>query len=439
MSLLRAFPTLAVALVLSLFFACGGAKPSPAASPGTAGAAAAAPGAATGPLDALDPQAHVAIHLDMARLRPTPLFQAVLLAGRQGGATEKLDAASRECGFPVLDAPGDILLTWGDDGGALVMTVSVPPGQFLDCIRKLAGGTEDKLDGAPALRLGDDKPRHALVQGGMLFAGDDAPLRRALHAKAGDSPLASRVALSGDAVGAVWGDVNEGPVHTVSGTLRASEQLFAMDVAVEMTSEQAATQFAQVAQGAMGSGAGAPAGAVPKGFERVIAADGKTLKLHIGAKGSVEEQVATVGMLSTLAIAGVRRYLARAKSAEAEATVRAIAKDLEAYVEGERSAHKAPRFPPPAPPVPAEIPRAGRYQSSAADWAAPTWKAIAFSMTEPQFFRYSVATGADRKHAMVRAEGDLNGDGKASLYELPLEIDKKGQVAEGQLKVVEEP
>jgi hypothetical protein len=123
---------------------------------------------------------------------------------------------------------------------------------------------------------------------------------------------------------------------------------------------------------------------------------------------------------------------------EARVTVGEIARDLASSVEHGRKAHGPARFPVSAPAVPAEVPKATKYQSTESDWTA-TWKEIGFSMKEPQYFRYSIVTAPDRKHAVVRAEGDLDGDGKTSVYEIPMEIDSKGQVTQAAMKVVPEP
>ena len=110
-----------------------------------------------------------------------------------------------------------------------------------------------------------------------------------------------------------------------------------------------------------------------------------------------------------------------------------------AAVERDHAGGKAARFPPSAPPVPGAVPPGTKYQSSPSDWQEGSWKTIGFTMDTPQYYRYSVVTSGDRKHATVRAEGDLDGDGKSSLYELPLELDKQGRVVEGTPRVTPEP
>ena len=57
------------------------------------------------------------------------------------------------------------------------------------------------------------------------------------------------------------------------------------------------------------------------------------------------------------------------------------------------------------------------------DWKA--WAPIHFAFTEPQYFQYEVVAAKDGKSAEIIARGDLNGDGKSSLYRIKIELDPK--------------
>jgi len=160
--------------------------------------------------------------------------------------------------------------------------------------------------------------------------------------------------------------------------------------------------------------------------------------------------VAIVGILASLAIYGVRKYIANAKTAEAKNSLGQIGKDSQTAFEKESlsgsvmiasatttisralcaSANQT---------VPAGVAsvQGAKYQSnqgSAADWnfdataagaALNTFGAgfacLKFSMSAPQYYMYnyqSAAAGTISKIFTATANGDLNGDGVTSSFSL---------------------
>ena len=61
--------------------------------------------------------------------------------------------------------------------------------------------------------------------------------------------------------------------------------------------------------------------------------------------------------------------------------------------------------------------RGSKYQSARSEWSG-SWSILRFKLDDPQRYAYSVETSPDGKRVVIRAEGDLNGDGKTSLFEL---------------------
>jgi Tfp pilus assembly protein PilE len=128
--------------------------------------------------------------------------------------------------------------------------------------------------------------------------------------------------------------------------------------------------------------------------------------------------VPIVGILSVLAIYGARRYIVNAKTAEARSTVAQIAKDaVVAYQEKRRICPSA------TAPIPADkrFVSGRKYQSSAAEWQADRsadagFACLKFDVSIPQYFQYEYQATAIG--FVVRAHGDLNGDGVFSTYEL---------------------
>jgi type IV pilus assembly protein PilA len=166
--------------------------------------------------------------------------------------------------------------------------------------------------------------------------------------------------------------------------------------------------------------------------------------------------VAIVGVLAALAIYGVRKYIANAKTAEARNSLGQIAKDSAgAYArEGmsgtilalggtadinNRLCASASKT---IPSAVAKV-KGQKYQSDPAEWAvdgAVTHKGFAclkFQMTDPQYYMYSYAqaggTNGGGKDAAftATANGDLNGDTVLSTFTLT------GKVQEGANKALE--
>ncbi len=148
--------------------------------------------------------------------------------------------------------------------------------------------------------------------------------------------------------------------------------------------------------------------------------------------------VAIIGVLSTLAIQGVRRYVANAKTAEARGALGGMARlAVMAYdrelvdvggvlaVGGTQSGPSKSFCGSASNTVPAAIGsvRAVRYQSAPAEWLTGDlrtgWRCLRFNVNSPQsyLYGYTATTGIDGAFT-ASAQGDLNGDGVASSFEI---------------------
>jgi type IV pilus assembly protein PilA len=163
--------------------------------------------------------------------------------------------------------------------------------------------------------------------------------------------------------------------------------------------------------------------------------------------------VAIVGILAVLAIYGVRKYIANAKTAEARNSLGQIGKDsatafekesMAATVLGEGVSTAVGRALciTAAPTVPGTIAgvQGKKYQSSqapGADWQAQNatnggFACLKFGMQAPQYYMYSyisdsTATTQGTKFTAM-ANGDLNGDGIASSFQLFGTVDGNSQL-----------
>jgi type IV pilus assembly protein PilA len=150
--------------------------------------------------------------------------------------------------------------------------------------------------------------------------------------------------------------------------------------------------------------------------------------------------VAIVGILAILAGIGVRKYIANAKTAEARASLGAMAKDEAAAYERESSnttvlkvsttatmSRKLCTSATKTVPAASTSIQGKKYQSTNAEWNvdAPTnagFACLKFSMDMPQYYMYSytlTGTGSSIGDSFATAaQGDLNGDGVLSLFQL---------------------
>jgi type IV pilus assembly protein PilA len=140
--------------------------------------------------------------------------------------------------------------------------------------------------------------------------------------------------------------------------------------------------------------------------------------------------VAIVGILAVLAAYGVRKYVANAKSAEATNSLGRMAQDASmAYVTGASRAGGRSAFCRSASAsVPASISAVAgkKYQSAPSEWDLDSssnsgFACLMYSMEAPQYYRYtyvSTATGNPGDAFTATANGDLDGDGNQSTFQL---------------------
>ena len=75
--------------------------------------------------------------------------------------------------------------------------------------------------------------------------------------------------------------------------------------------------------------------------------------------------------------------------------------------------------------TPAAVPKGEKYQSTPKDWATPFWQSLRFEMTMPQYYADSAVASTDGQTCTLIAEGDLDGDGKTSRFEIVVTRDAK--------------
>jgi len=161
--------------------------------------------------------------------------------------------------------------------------------------------------------------------------------------------------------------------------------------------------------------------------------------------------VAIVGVLAVLAIFGVRKYIANAKTAEAKNSLGQIGKDSQAALEREIMTGKVVAAAGTADisrrlcesataTVPASVGsvKGKKYQPDTtitADWgkdkgtatvASKGFACLKYEMTSPHYYMYNYTSDSTTSTIGTKmtasAEGDLNGDGVTSRFELLGEV-----------------
>jgi type IV pilus assembly protein PilA len=164
--------------------------------------------------------------------------------------------------------------------------------------------------------------------------------------------------------------------------------------------------------------------------------------------------VAIIGILAALAIYGVRRYLASAKTSEAKNNIGAITRAAVAAYEKETVSNELlgdglssattmnVLCLSAAAAVPAAPPTGKKYQPSTVDGAdfnsgdsVTGWKCLKFQMTQPIYYSYLYSkgvgvvagSGATANGFEASAKGDLDGNGVFSQFARGADV-RAGQV-----------
>lgn len=187
--------------------------------------------------------------------------------------------------------------------------------------------------------------------------------------------------------------------------------------------------------------------------------------------------VVIIGILASLAIYGVQRYVANSKSAEARMALGRMSKDAVTAFQSEQLGSSVISLGSTAvisrrlcgsakASVPAgnhgqigtygspiavatnasELIKAAKYQSLPSDWTHPAdelpshngWSCLKFSMTDPQYYSYyygseaehtetAIAKATDGQKFRTLAIGDLDGDGVGSAFWVDGQVQKEGE------------
>ncbi len=133
----------------------------------------------------------------------------------------------------------------------------------------------------------------------------------------------------------------------------------------------------------------------------------KTLWYVVGCLALAALAVPCIGILAAIAIPAFVNYTRRAKTAEARANIGSIRSSLEATCTNAGGVLPAALTPTLAAPGP-------QRQLATLD---PAWDAYGLVGGDPMYYAYSIER-PDGSSALVVAEGDLDGDGVRSRFEV---------------------
>jgi type IV pilus assembly protein PilA len=142
----------------------------------------------------------------------------------------------------------------------------------------------------------------------------------------------------------------------------------------------------------------------------------------VAVEAGGQTAAAVVGVLAAIAIPSFVKYIKKSKTAEARVFVGKMH-------EGARAAFaETGKLPASAPLTPADPTKCcEKCAPDAAQWAAPPWIALGFSVDDPHYYSYRFIT--DGKSTLTaQAIGDLDCDGELSTFEM------YGTIAGGQVR-----
>lgn len=345
-------------------------------------------------------------------------------------ARQYLPEAQRECVTEMMAAVRELAVGAKEAAHLFVLGLdfSVVKSDPVACIRGFFGGEPANIPGVDASFVKGSEV--IVLKTGLLIAGERTTIQRALAANTGEA-WPERLHLSDHQRLKVIVRLPQ-DMTSAEGFVASSAEFLRIEVKASFPDEASAVLVErQVDNGMQEITIKLARGLLPQTAQRIIAGlrvtrDGRVLALGLDLDEPVLEQARDFGIVSALMVYGVRKYVLNAKIAEARETVAAIAKS---EVEAWGHAPLAERRLVSLPPVPAEVPHGEKYKSAPRDWKA--WAPLHFSLDHPQYFQYKVVAAKDGKHADVIGQGDLDGNGKTSLFKLTLSVEPK----DGSLQV----
>lgn len=396
---------------------CGSAPPPPAKAPATA-TIASAPTKRAASLDlqkrwVVAPDAPLAAYLDLAALQGTALWNSFVPKLIES-ATKDAAPADRACVVATLAAAREA--AFGDVSRGMVAVIHLDPTQTEPQACFLARMPDAKQTVVPgandAFELGEGL---IAFEKGFVHVGDRDSVIAALAQKSTPWPSALSLAEGEQAAFALKGDLVDG-----HGSLLASSTLFQIAFEGKAKDEKTAASLEAEARSLKNDGGRNPIAAM-LGQHVEFSRTGTDVKLGFALKEPVEQQTTDLARVVDLGEAMLNDYLGASKLVEVQEGLKSVIRSY--IVDFEKDDPKIPRAKRKLasyPAVPKAVPRGTAATLSAADWKSWDRLKVAFPASR---YQYEIKAAKDGMSAEITARGDLNGDGKTSLFRVQVKLE----------------
>lgn len=257
----------------------------------------------------------LAMHVNVAKLRKSPLFLAAVGFVRGKGHADWLKYQEKECGFPLLYVFEDVVFTRGEDGDLIVARLGVGSDEMTTCWTKLHS---DKAK----IKWPADLPDFDLhTRDGLAFFGDPRAIGRIKKMAKPTVHDPRNLELSGDEAMRAEGSIELGPFRSVSMTLETEKGGFTTQADLEAYSDTMAgavhQKLAEIRDRTLERAKNPLARELMKSI-RLSSSESK-LTLRAGYHGTSEEQLRYVDMFVELALELGARSALGAESAPRDA------------------------------------------------------------------------------------------------------------------------
>lgn len=337
---------------------------------------------------------------------------------------KELPRPAIECTQAVVASTKEMLV--GTSGNTKLAILRVEGNAVRDaCVPAFEGAKATTVANATAYALPGDNELLAFLPGFVLLGS-----RAAIEQAATGTGVAPRLTLGTDEHVSAMLRTQGIVVH---GALGTSPRRFFVHADVTMHSEEEAVQVERtVAEGrkTLSQRLGTELRLSP-GEQQLITRltnaatltrDGERLRLKFELDGPAETIANDLAAVAGLAVRSVRQYVVQSKQAEAKNTLVHIGRGLAMWWEREDMDKNGKLVPQSSKklfsiaPTPKDVPKGTKYQSTREDWKP--WRELRFEMTSPQYYQYEIKAAKDGKSADIIARGDLNGNGKPSVFVL---------------------
>lgn len=238
------------------------------------------------------------LHVNVAKLRKSPLFLAAVGFVRGKGHADWLKYQEKDCGFPLLYVFEDVVFTRGEDGDLVIARIGVGTDEMTSCWTKLHS---DKAK----IKWPADLPDYDFhVRDGLAFFGDPRAVSRIKKMAKPTVHDPRSLELAGDEAMRAEGTIELGPFRSVSMTLETEKGGFQTQADLEAYSDTMAgavhEKLAQIRDRTLERAKNPLAREFMKSI-RLSSADTK-LTVRAGHHGTAEEQLRWADMFVELAL-----------------------------------------------------------------------------------------------------------------------------------------